>query len=41
MAAALLLELNFWPEIKTKEKRIKTAAKQQQSQEQKQRKANI
>ena len=40
-AASLLLELKFWPERKTKEKRTKTTAKQQQSHKQKQTKTNI
>ena len=40
-AASLLLELKVWPEMKTKEKRIKTTANQQQSHKQKQTKTNI
>ena len=40
-AVSLLLELKFWPEMKTKEKRTKTTAKQQQNHKQKQTKTSI
>ena len=40
-SVSLLLGLKFWPEMKTKEKRIKATTKQQQNQNQKQTKANI
>ena len=40
-AASILLELKFWPEMKTKEKRTKTTTKQQQNHKQKQTKTNI
>ena len=38
---SLLLELKFWPEMKTKEKRTKTTAKQQQNHKQKETKTSI
>ena len=40
-SVSLLLGLKFWPEMKTKEKRVKATTKQQQNQNQKQTKANI
>ena len=40
-SVSFLVELKFWPEMKTKEKRTKAATKQQQNQNQKQIKAHI